>query len=171
MNRYEAGESVKGTLSGLVRFAEPVTRRLLHFYWRFARSVTLGVRALVRDGEGRVFLVKHSYVSGWHLPGGGVEAGETIVSALARELREEGNIEIASPPRLFAVYFNARISRRDHVALFVVEDFRQPAPPRRNAEIIDHGFFAPDALPEGTTAGTRARIAEVLEGKAVPGHW
>lgn len=162
---------MKGTLSGPVRLAEPVVRRLLHFYWRFARNVTLGVRALVRDGEGRVFLVKHSYVSGWHLPGGGVEAGETIFSALARELREEGNIEVLGSPRLFAVYFNAKVSRRDHVALFVVEDFRQPSPPRRNAEIVDHGFFPPAALPDGTTPSTRARIAEVLEGRAVPEHW
>ena len=162
---------MKSTLPGLVRFAEPVTRRLLHLYWRFARATTLGVRALVRDREGRVFLVKHSYVSGWHLPGGGVEVGETIVAALTRELREEGSIEVAAPPRLFAVYFNARISRRDHVALFVVEDFTQPSPPRRNAEIIDHGFFSPNALPEETSVATRARIAEVLEGKPAAEHW
>ena len=166
---------VKGTLSGpgsgSWRFAEPAIRRVLHFYWRFARAATLGVRALVRDPQGRVFLVKHSYVSGWHLPGGGVEVGESMLSALTRELREEGNIEIGSAPRLFAVYFNAKISRRDHVALFVVEDFTQPSPPRRNAEIVDHGFFSPAALPEDTTASTRARIAEVLEGKAVPEFW
>ncbi len=144
---------------------------MLHFYWRFARAATLGVRALVRDGDGRVFLVKHSYVSGWHLPGGGVETGESMRAALARELREEGNIELAGAPRLFAVYFNAKVSRRDHVALFVVEDFRQPSPPRRNAEIVDHGFFPPSALPAGTTASTRARIAEVLEGRAAPEFW
>ena len=125
----------------------------------------------MRDGEGRVFLVKHSYVSGWHLPGGGVEVGETMLAALTRELREEGNIEVGSSPRLFAVYFNGKISRRDHVALFVVGDFRQPSPPRANAEIIDHGFFSLDALPEDTSAATRARIAEVLEGKAIPEHW
>ena len=125
----------------------------------------------MRDGEGRVFLVKHSYVSGWHLPGGGVEVGETMLAALTRELREEGNIEVGSSPRLFAVYFNGKISRRDHVALFVVGDFRQPSPPRANAEIIDHGFFSLDALPEDTSAATRARIAEVLEVKAIPEHW
>ena len=53
---------------------EPALRRVMHVYWRFARGLTLGVRALVVDGQGRIFLVKHSYVSGWHLPGGGVEA-------------------------------------------------------------------------------------------------
>ncbi|HEY0219683.1 MAG TPA: NUDIX domain-containing protein, partial [Afipia sp.] len=68
-----------------IRF-EPLTRRVFHFYSRFARAMTLGTRALVLDGENRVFLVKHSYVAGWHLPGGGVETGETFVESLKREL-------------------------------------------------------------------------------------
>src|SRR5262245_33676913 len=64
------------------RALEPALRRLMHVYWRFARAMTLGVRALVVDEQGRVFLVRHSYVSGWHLPGGGVEAGETLAQAV-----------------------------------------------------------------------------------------
>jgi ADP-ribose pyrophosphatase YjhB (NUDIX family) len=103
-----------------------------------------GVRALVIDADGRIFLVKHSYVSGWHLPGGGVEAGETLAQAVARELREEGNIEMTAPPRLHGIFFNNRASRRDHVALFVVRAFRQLAAPVPNGEIIAHGFFAAD---------------------------
>ena len=150
---------------------EPVTRRVLHFYWRFSRGLTLGVRAVVIDRSDRVFLIMHSYVPGWHLPGGGVEIGETAAVALARELREEGNIELIDQPTLFGVYFNRRISRRDHVALYVVRGFRQDAPPQPNHEIIAHGFFAPDALPAETTRATRERLAEVLNGQKPAELW
>ncbi|MGZ3294708.1 MAG: NUDIX domain-containing protein [Xanthobacteraceae bacterium] len=159
------------SLDATRRALEPALRRVLHFYWRFARAMTLGVRALVIDGEGRIFLVKHSYVSGWHLPGGGVEAGETLVEAAARELREEGNIELTAPPRLHGIFFNSRASRRDHVALFVVRAFRQVAAPVPDREIVAHGFFALDALPDETTASTRARITEVLGGAAASERW
>ena len=155
----------------LRRRFEPVTRRVLHFYWRFSRGVTLGVRAVVIDHSGKVFLVMHSYVPGWHLPGGGVEIGETAAAALGRELREEGNIELVEPATLFSVYFNRRISRRDHVVLYVVRAFRQDAPPQPNHEIVAHGFFAPVALPAETTLATRERIAEVLSGRTPAQIW
>jgi len=150
---------------------EPAIRRVLHFYRRFAHGLTLGVRGMAIDGTGRIFLVKHSYVSGWHLPGGGVEPGETVLGALARELREEGNIELAETPALFAIYLNRRTAPRDHVALYVVRSFHQSAPPRPNSEIVAHGFFARNALPEDTTLSTRARIAEVLEGRSIAELW
>ena len=153
------------------RTLEPALRRVLHFYWRFARAMTLGVRTLVIDDEGRIFLVKHSYVSGWHLPGGGVEAGETLIEAAARELREEGNIELTALPQLHGIFFNDRASRRDHVAVFVVRAFRQVGAPVPDREIVAHGFFAPDALPAETTAATRARIIEVLSGAPIGAHW
>jgi ADP-ribose pyrophosphatase YjhB (NUDIX family) len=159
------------SLSGTRRALEPALRRVLHVYWRFARGMTLGVRALVIDDDGRIFLVKHSYVSGWHLPGGGVEAGETLTQAVARELREEGNIEVTAPPQLHGIFFNDRASRRDHVALFVVRAFRQSAAPAPDREIIAHGFFALDALPNDTTASTRARIIEVLGGAPASERW
>ena len=153
------------------RFFEPAIRRVLHFYWRFSRGLTIGVRGLVFDAQGRVFLIKHSYVPGWHLPGGGVEHGETLLSALARELREEGNIELIGPPELYGIYWNRRIAWRDHVALYVVRSFRQTAPPQPNSEIVAHGFFAPDAFPEGTTVSTRARVTEVLSARDPAEIW
>jgi ADP-ribose pyrophosphatase YjhB (NUDIX family) len=150
---------------------EPVLRRVFHVYARFARGMTLGVRAVVLDGDNRVFLVRHSYVAGWHLPGGGVETGETFLESLRRELIEEGRIEMTGEPQLHGLFFNRRVSRRDHVAVYVVRTFRQDRMPEPNHEIVACGFFDVSALPEGTTRGTRARIAEVLDGAPLTQDW
>lgn len=160
-----------GAMARLRRAGEPALRRVLHVYWRVSRGLTLGVRGLVVDREGRVFLVKHSYLAGWYLPGGGVEVGESMQEALDRELREEGNLHLTATPVLHGIYLNARVSRRDHVALFVVRAFEQPSPMVPNREIVATGFFAPDALPPDTTRGTRARIVEVLSGGPTSDRW
>jgi 8-oxo-dGTP pyrophosphatase MutT (NUDIX family) len=158
-------------LQDLRKSLEPGLRWMFHLYWRFARGMTLGVRAVVLDGDNRVFLVKHSYVSGWHLPGGGVEVGETFRDALRRELVEEGRIEVIGEPPLHGVFFNSHVSRRDHVAVYLVRHFTQDRLPEANREIAACGFFAADALPAETTEGTRLRISEVLEGKAPGSTW
>jgi 8-oxo-dGTP pyrophosphatase MutT (NUDIX family) len=159
------------SLDALRRAMEPAIRRVLHTYWRFSRGLTLGVRAIVIDPQGRVFLVKHSYVAGWHLPGGGVEPGETVQEALGRELLEEGGITPLEPPALHGVFFNGRVSRRDHVVVFVVRAFRRQGGPLHPGEIVDYGFFARAALPPDTTRGTRARLAELFDGAMVLPRW
>ena len=158
-------------LQGLRRKSEPALRRALHLYWRFARGMTLGVRGLVLDRDNRVFLVRHGYVSGWHLPGGGVEVGETFRDALERELMEEGAIELTGEPALHGLFFNSHVSPRDHVAVYVIRQFRQLRKPEPNREIVDCGFFSSHALPPDTTDGTRLRIAEVLENRAPITGW
>ncbi|HWX63271.1 NUDIX domain-containing protein [Bradyrhizobium sp.] len=158
-------------MDDLRRRFEPLLRRVFHLYWRFARGMTLGVRGVVLDADNRVFLVKHSYISGWHLPGGGVEVGETFLQALTRELAEEGRIEVVGEAALHGVFLNSHVSRRDHVAVFVVRQFRQDRLPEPNREIIACGFHAVDRLPEGTTNGTRLRIKEVLAGTAPMATW
>jgi 8-oxo-dGTP pyrophosphatase MutT (NUDIX family) len=150
---------------------EPQLRQVFHLYWRIARGMTLGVRGVVLDADGRVFLVRHSYVSGWHLPGGGVEVGESFLEALRRELMEEGRIELVGEPALHGVFFNNHVSRRDHVAVYVVRQFRQDRPPDPNREIVECGFYDANALPAETTRGTRLRIEEVLDGVAPVSTW
>jgi 8-oxo-dGTP pyrophosphatase MutT (NUDIX family) len=166
--RWQTATMAMGPLR---RRLEPAIRRALHFYWRFARGMTIGTRAAVFDAQGRVFLIKHSYVEGWHMPGGGIETGETVLEGLRRELREEGNIEITGTPVLHAIFQNLGGSKRDHIVFYVVREFRQDAPPQPNHEIVEHGFFAPDALPAGTTRSTRLRLVEILRGVAPSESW
>jgi 8-oxo-dGTP pyrophosphatase MutT (NUDIX family) len=158
-------------LQDLRKRFEPQIRWVFHFYWRLVRSMTLGVRAVVLDADNKVFLVKHSYVPGWYLPGGGVEVGESFLESLRRELVEEGRIELVGEPVLHGVFFNNHVSPRDHVAVYVVRHFRQDRLPEPNREIVACGFFDPAALPADTTPGTRLRIAEVLDGKLLTVTW
>ncbi len=135
--------------------------RLFLAYARMRRAMTLGVRAAVFDADGRILLVRHSYVPGWYMPGGGVEPGETMRVSLERELREEAGVALTAPAELFGVYWNRRASPRDHVALYVCRDWHQADPPPRTLEIVDSGFYPPDDLPADTTEATRRRLAEI----------
>ena len=115
--------------------------------------------------------MRHTYVDGWHLPGGGVEPGETMLAALTRELAEEGNIEMTGPAELRSIHFNRRTSRRDHVALYLVGSFRQTDEPVPNAEIAEARFFALDGLPAGISPSSARRIDELIEGGEPSPEW
>jgi 8-oxo-dGTP pyrophosphatase MutT (NUDIX family) len=137
---------------------------------RIRRPVTLGVRAIVADGQNHVLLVRHTYVPGWYLPGGAVDPGERVAEALAREILEETNVRISGEPRLIGIYFNP-LGRNDHVALFEVRHFEQLSAKAADHEIAEARFFQLDALPEGTTRATRARLEEYLRGSSVSSTW
>ena len=125
---------------------------------------------MLRCGDAEVLLVRHVYAPGWLLPGGGVERGEALAQAALRELREEAAIVAEEEPRLHGLFLNDAQFRGDHVACFVVRRFRE-AGFTPNAEIAEARFFAVGSLPEGTTGGTRRRIAEVLAGAGPPHVW
>jgi ADP-ribose pyrophosphatase YjhB (NUDIX family) len=161
LQKAPAGQSVRGRL----------VSRLITFAATFHRPMTLGVRGLVIDPDDRVLLVRHTYVPGFYLPGGGVEAGETMLQALARELQEEGNVHILGAPTLHGVYLNRRASPRDHVALYVVRHFKCDALPAPNYEIAEARFFPLDALPDDVTPATQARLLEYLDGEPVSPYW
>ena len=134
------------------------------------RGMTLGVRGVVLRGD-EVMLVRHGYTPGWHLPGGGVEPGETFEEALAKELREEGNVRVTGAPKLHALFQNRNASSRDHVAVYVVREFEYGGPLAPTFEIKEAKFFPLKGLPEGTTQSTRRRIEEILNGLPAPAQW
>lgn len=153
-----------------MRFESLVIRGFMPFA-RLFRGITLGVRGAAFDSEGRIFLVRHSYLPGWYLPGGGVDAGEDVGTALRRELREEGGIELTEEPELFGIYLNRIASRRDHVVLFVCREVRREPGRVKGMEIAEGGFFLPHQPPDGTTPATLRRLAEIAGVARRSAHW
>lgn len=140
--------------SRLLRLALPLikTRTAL-------RGISLGVRVLVHDEVGNVLLVKHTYVPGWHFPGGGVEFGETAAEAASRELKEEGGVLARSAPTLIGLYHNPAWTRGDHVAFFEVEHW-EPCLPSWGVEVEAVRFIDPAAFPDDVDGSVLRRLAE-----------
>ncbi|MGU3666886.1 NUDIX domain-containing protein [Methylobacterium sp. A49B] len=149
----------------------PLFRHLFHLGALASRGMTLGVRGIALDAQGCVALVRHTYVSGWHLPGGGVERGETAHDAMVREFREETGIVAGERLRLHGLYRNVVAAPRDHVALFILEAFTIPQPKVPDREIAACAFFPIDALPDDTTRGTRTRLDELRLGRPPAPNW
>jgi len=151
--------------------AESLITRLNAVYRGLFHTLTVGVRGAILDEHNRVFLVRHTYVRGWHLPGGGVEVGEAVQEALRRELREEAGIELTGPPVLHGIFFNSNASRRDHVVVYVVRAFSVVEPKQPDAEIAGAAFFPLTELPTDTAPSTRARLREIAKGERAAATW
>lgn len=149
---------------------EPFSRPFFFLWSRLTRGKTLGVRGMAVDAEGHVLLVKHTYLAGWWLPGGGVDKGETTQAAVVRELREEAGLIARGEPILLSVHSNERFFPGDHVVVFRLDDFDM-GERTSHGEIAEIGWFHPDALPDDTHRATRARIEEVFKGRVVDVFW
>lgn len=146
--------------------------------WRLAAlvrpPVTLGARCLVIDEADRVVLVRHTYMGGWHLPGGGVDPGETAAQAAAREFREETGLDLPGAPVLFGLYWNRHLAGRDHVALYVAEGvpaLQERALKPQASEIAEVILAPVAALPDDAVPSVHRRIAEVRTGEARSEVW
>ena len=149
---------------------EPLLRPLIHNWWRLQRGATLGVRGIVEDDQGRVVLVRHTYISGWHLPGGGVESGETVDFAVTRELAEEVGVGLLEPAELLGVYANHNYFRGDHVMVLKARSW-QACETDNEGEIAEVDWFYPDALPDDVSGGTGRRLAEFYGEAETSANW
>ncbi len=151
----------------------PSLRTLAFQAWfRISRPMTLGVRAAVENADGHVFMVRHTYINGWFMPGGGIEKGEPALEALRRELVEEGGIRITGEPKVFGFYSNHHNFRNDHVVLYHVPwgSWEQVAATSQG-EIAETAWVDPHAPPDGITAGNLRRLEELYRGAPVSPWW
>lgn len=144
---------------------------LLRPYWRMTRGLTLGAQGIVIDDRERVLMVRHGYRPGWHFPGGGVEWGETMRTAMRREVEEETGVIAEGEPKLHGIFTNFERFPGDHIAVFLVHEWKRPVVPASNMEIRETAFFARDALPDDVTPPARQRLTEVFDNAPVIETW
>ena len=145
--------------------------RALHSYFLMRRGLTLGVRAIIRSDDGKFLLVRHTYTPGWHFPGGGIEKGETAVSALANELLQETGLRLEGTPVLHGVFHNNGVSRRDHVLTYRCNAEGIVLSKPTSPEIAEIGYFDIEDLPKNIDPGTKRRMREVVDGTAPCTAW
>jgi ADP-ribose pyrophosphatase YjhB (NUDIX family) len=144
---------------------------MLRPIWRMRRGMTLGAQGVVIDAEDRVLLVRHSYRPGWFFPGGGVEWGETLEEALARELAEEVGVTLEAAPMLHGVFSNNSNFPGDHIAVYLIRQWTRRGGYRQRGEIAEAEMFAADDVPVTIDPGTRDRLAEIFGHAPISPVW
>lgn len=147
-------------------------RTTLHLYVAgLRRRMVIGSRLVLIDGD-RVLLVRHTYMPGWHFPGGGVEPGETAAEGAFREGVEETGLAAQLPLTLLGFYLKANVAtNRDYVAVYVSRSYRIAREFRAGGEIAEIGWFPMSSLPDGIDPGTARRVAEIGGGLVAADRW
>lgn len=131
------------------------------------RPVCFGVAGAVVDEQGRVLLVRQTYMPGWRLPGGGVGHGEPPDIAVRRELEEELNL--AGGEAAFFGLYTSKAGLATHlVSLYRITGARIAFKP--NLEVSEILYADPAAPPPGTVPSTLRRLQE-LSGAAAPSQF
>lgn len=130
---------------------------------------TLGARAIIIGKDKKILLVKHTYMQDWYLPGGGVKKGESIKTALLRELQEEVGVTALEDPVLFGIYHHVFLDVNDYPVIYVLKQFSQKKV--SSHEIEDSRWFEYSQLPDMVSPGTKRRLMEYFEGKSKSDVW
>ncbi len=130
----------------------------------------VGVGAVIWRGPERLLLVRRGQpprAGEWSIPGGRVEAGETLREALAREIAEETGLTVTLENLIDVVDLVERDNAGEVTAHFVLVDFNahwQAGEPRAGSDVVECGWFAPkDALARVAWDETRRIIRASAE--------
>jgi 8-oxo-dGTP diphosphatase len=125
------------------------------------RAIPVAV-AIVRDEEGRVLLGRRADNGLWSLPGGHVEAGETVAEAAVRETFEETGLQVRVD-QAFGVYSRPHpyyLDRGTHPVVVAFRCSRVGGELRLSDETTELAWFAPDDLPADIVPTHPERIAD-----------
>jgi 8-oxo-dGTP diphosphatase len=94
-------------------------------------------------------LIRRSDTGKWALPGGTLEWGETLRSAIERELHEEVGTRLVSLGEIIGAYSKPERDPRFHAVTFLVEATVAPPsqPPDNPLEILEVRTFSEAELP------------------------
>lgn len=123
----------------------------------------VGIAAAAQTPDGRWLLIRRGDTGQWALPGGTLEWGETLQSALVRELGEEAGVETLEVGTLEGVYSEPSRDFRFHAVTVVVKvKVSEPTrPPLNPVEITEVGLFRDDELPEQFSHAMRDMLDNV----------
>lgn len=136
--------------------------KILYFgfkvYCFIFRPVRMGVRVvMLQDNE--VWLIQHTYLPGWFLPGGGLKRNETLEQAARREAFEETGAEL-NEISLLGIFSSFIQWKTDHTAVFLCKDFKITG--KSDGEIAAMRLFPIDALPD-TIFSSHRKLLEAYQ--------
>ncbi len=146
--------------SGLWKLTKEVARHLL-------RRPVVGIAALARTPDGRYVLIRRSDTGQWALPGGTLEWGETLRTAIERELHEEVGTRLVSLGEVIGVYSKSERDPRFHAVTVLVEATVAPPSqaPDNPLEILDVRVFAESELPSELSHGMTEMLSNARSGR------
>lgn len=145
-------------------------RLLLQPFGRVSRGITLGTRAVVRDADGRILVVRQSYTNGWIFPGGGVDRGEAPVTAVKREVMEETGVRVKGDVVVHGLFSNHANFPGDYVAVYIANEF-EDGTWKPSLEITERAFMQPADIAKDCSAGMRRRLEELAGKRTVSEIW
>lgn len=148
---------------------------MITLFWKIQNIIlslfslrTVGARALVLQND-HILLIKHTYMPGWCTIGGGVDAGESGLQALTRELKEEVGVILHESPSILGFFHNRHAKRDDYIVVYVCKAFEKEEVV--SEEISEARWFPVNALPHDITPATQRRVEEYLGLRSLSDVW
>lgn len=150
-------------------FIYKLATRLQCTYQALVGISTLGAHAIILNEQNQILLVKHTYKPHWYIPGGGVKKGESIKSALLRELKEEVGLTVLEEPKLFGIYHHYYLKVNDYPCVYIIRKFTLSE--CYSKEIAEKQWYDFSQLPQTISPGTKRRLIEYFNRQPPSAQW